>query len=90
MTIYFVLFTSYYCRKLSPWMAILCLLKQKSPEEQHSRKNFHCHFWSPPLRVGDKGANVPKPHDEEGHCLHIKEKVEVVFPKENIVAANKE
>jgi hypothetical protein len=40
--------------------------------------------------VGDEGANVPKSHDEEGDCLHIKENEEVVLPKENIVAATKE
>jgi hypothetical protein len=58
--------------------------------EQNGKKDFFSIIVGVPLRVWYKSANVPKPYDEEGDCLDIKEYEVVVFPKESIIAATKE
>lgn len=46
---------SYYCRKLSPWMAILCCWSRNQAEEQNSRKNLiSLSFLEPPLKSGGR------------------------------------
>ena len=40
-----------------------------------------------PLRVGNKGANITNPRDEESNCLDKEVHEVVVFPKGNVVAA---
>lgn len=42
------------------------------------------------LRVGNKGANVTEPRDEEGDCLDEKVDEVVVFPKGHVVASAEE
>lgn len=43
-----------------------------------------------PSSVGNEGSDISKCHDEEGDCLDKEKDEEVVFPKHDIVAADKE
>ena len=43
-----------------------------------------------PLRLGNKGANIAKPHNEEGNSLNVKVYEVVISSKGNIIAATEE
>ena len=46
--------------------------------------------WELQLRVGNKGANITKPHNEEGNSLNVKVHEVVISSKGNIIAATEE
>ena len=55
-------------------MVMYMLLKQKLYRHINKMaKRTSVSLLGVSLRLWDKGANVPKSHDEEGSCLHKKE-----------------
>lgn len=66
-------------------------LKHKLSEWKKLQKNSRLFFAKQVvLKVGDKGANITNPYNEEGNGLEKEEYEEAVLPKGKVIAPTEE